>query len=143
MGPFEDINTKTLFCACGKPGVAWIYHRHRIRERVCVACSSNHGFPSSIEAPFIYKPHSAKARTFDAQKGVCHYCGNQISFNRWTIDHVVPKCRGGRATYKGKTNIIGCCRSCNNAKGDMPYEAFMVSPWLSNTKSHTFQAVTK
>ncbi|MEK9577946.1 MAG: HNH endonuclease, partial [Aquiluna sp.] len=32
-----------------------------------------------------------------------------------TIDHVLPKSRGGKDTWE---NLIACCLRCNNVKGD-------------------------
>ncbi len=41
----------------------------------------------------------------------CGYCERSAS----TIDHVVPKSRGGKDTWD---NMVACCLSCNNEKGD-------------------------
>lgn len=47
----------------------------------------------------------------------CHYCGRK--FETLTVDHIVPKSRGGRnATW----NRVPACRPCNQAKGnDWPF----------------------
>lgn len=42
----------------------------------------------------------------------CQYCGKTSNL---TIDHVVPKSRGGRDNWE---NIVTCCVRCNNRKGD-------------------------
>jgi 5-methylcytosine-specific restriction endonuclease McrA len=44
-------------------------------------------------------------------KRVCGYCGGRGD----TIDHVVPKSRGGRDEW---TNLIAACSPCNSGKGD-------------------------
>ena len=31
-----------------------------------------------------------------------------------TVDHVVPRCQGGRSTW---TNLVACCLACNTRKG--------------------------
>ena len=50
----------------------------------------------------------------------CQYCGSR---NRLTIDHILPKSRGGRDTWE---NLVAACVSCNNRKGDRtPKEADM------------------
>jgi len=50
----------------------------------------------------------------------CQYCGTESNL---TIDHVVPKSRGGRDTWE---NLVAACVSCNNEKGDRtPEEAGM------------------
>lgn len=41
----------------------------------------------------------------------CAYCGKTAS----TIDHIVPRSRGGAHTWE---NLVACCLGCNNAKGD-------------------------
>jgi 5-methylcytosine-specific restriction endonuclease McrA len=50
----------------------------------------------------------------------CQYCG---SVNRLTMDHVVPRSRGGRSTWD---NVVTSCAPCNSRKGDLlPREANM------------------
>ncbi len=39
------------------------------------------------------------------------YCGKAAS----TIDHVLPRSRGGKDTWE---NLVACCLACNNIKGD-------------------------
>ena len=41
----------------------------------------------------------------------CGYCGNAAT----TIDHVMPRSRGGKDTWE---NLVACCLKCNNIKGD-------------------------
>ena len=48
--------------------------------------------------------------------GLCHYCGEKISFKDITMDHLVPLARGGRST---KDNLVPCCKDCNNLKKSM------------------------
>lgn len=51
----------------------------------------------------------------------CAYCGS-VS-DKLTIDHVVPKSRGGKTNFE---NCVAACYPCNNKKGDKePYEAGM------------------
>ena len=50
----------------------------------------------------------------------CGYCGGYAG----TIDHVLPRSRGGRNTW---TNTVAACEGCNGRKGDRtPAEAGMV-----------------
>ncbi|MEV4536104.1 HNH endonuclease [Asanoa sp. NPDC049518] len=49
----------------------------------------------------------------------CGYCGGHAS----TVDHVLPRSRGGRNTW---SNTIAACEGCNQRKGDRtPAEAGM------------------
>lgn len=41
----------------------------------------------------------------------CGYCSKSAN----TIDHVLPKSRGGQDTWE---NLVACCLKCNNAKSD-------------------------
>lgn len=41
----------------------------------------------------------------------CAYCGSHAS----TIDHVLPRSRGGQDTWE---NLVACCMRCNNVKGN-------------------------
>jgi 5-methylcytosine-specific restriction endonuclease McrA len=46
-------------------------------------------------------------------KGKCYYCNKSTPINKLTMDHVVPLIRGGKST---KSNIVPCCKDCNNKK---------------------------
>ena len=51
----------------------------------------------------------------------CAYCGT--SREKLTIDHIIPKSKGGKATFE---NCVSSCKPCNNIKGDRtPTEAKM------------------
>ena len=50
----------------------------------------------------------------------CGYCGGEAT----TIDHILPRSRGGRNTWR---NTVAACGGCNQRKGDRtPAEAGMV-----------------
>ena len=44
----------------------------------------------------------------------CQYCGAQLSRSEMTMDHVVPKVRGGETTWD---NVVCACKACNARKG--------------------------
>ena len=53
----------------------------------------------------------------------CQYCNKQFGAGDLTLDHVVPRSRGGNNTWE---NLVACCLRCNNRKGDrLPVEAQM------------------
>ena len=59
-------------------------------------------------------------RVFKRDNHQCVYCGSKRSL---TIDHVVPKSKGGNNSW---TNLVTCCSPCNRKKGDKtPEEANM------------------
>ncbi len=50
----------------------------------------------------------------------CQYCASKEAL---TVDHVLPKSRGGRDTWE---NLVAACTPCNNKKGNRtPEEARM------------------
>ena len=44
---------------------------------------------------------------------LCAYCGS--GSNRLTLDHVVPRSRGGTSVWE---NVVTSCAPCNHSKGD-------------------------
>jgi 5-methylcytosine-specific restriction endonuclease McrA len=58
----------------------------------------------------------------------CQYCGRRGTAFDLTLDHILPKSRGGRTVAD---NLVTSCKACNNRKGDRtPEEARM--PLLTN-----------
>jgi 5-methylcytosine-specific restriction endonuclease McrA len=56
----------------------------------------------------------------------CQYCGVQPGAEVLTLDHVVPRARGGLTEWN---NIVTCCASCNARKADRtPEQARMSLP---------------
>lgn len=53
----------------------------------------------------------------------CQYCGRKYPTSRLSLDHVVPRSRGGGSTW---TNVVTACNPCNTRKGGrLPGEASM------------------
>jgi 5-methylcytosine-specific restriction endonuclease McrA len=44
----------------------------------------------------------------------CQYCGKKFPTSELSLDHVMPRARGGGATW---TNIVCACTECNKRKG--------------------------
>ena len=60
----------------------------------------------------------------------CQYCQFKGSPSHLTIDHVIPRSRGGQDTWN---NLVTACRKCNSKKGGrLPHEAGM--PLLNKPK---------
>ena len=47
-------------------------------------------------------------------KYTCQYCGAQPAKAELTLDHVLPKVRGGLSTWE---NVVCACKACNSRKG--------------------------
>ena len=71
-----------------------------------------------------YRPKAMtvnRRRIFKRDNNECQYCGTNRNL---TIDHVVPRSRGGKNTW---SNMVTCCLKCNGYKGDRtPSEAGML-----------------
>ena len=53
----------------------------------------------------------------------CQYCGSWPPAHQLSLDHVVPRSRGGETTWE---NVVCCCLRCNTRKGGRtPAEARM------------------
>jgi 5-methylcytosine-specific restriction endonuclease McrA len=53
----------------------------------------------------------------------CQYCGKNAPPQQLSMDHVLPRSRGGQTTWE---NIVCCCVKCNTRKGGRtPKEARM------------------
>jgi 5-methylcytosine-specific restriction endonuclease McrA len=54
-------------------------------------------------------------------RNTCQFCSKQFSSSELTLDHVMPRSRGGPSSWE---NLVACCYDCNNRKGDRtPEEA--------------------
>ncbi|MDP9381662.1 MAG: HNH endonuclease [Chloroflexota bacterium] len=63
----------------------------------------------------------SRKEVFTRDKHTCQYCGKLTK--DLTLDHVVPKSRGGSHTWD---NLVSACKSCNHRKGGKnPDEARM------------------
>jgi CRISPR/Cas system Type II protein with McrA/HNH and RuvC-like nuclease domain len=72
----------------------------------------------------VNNPRGVLKHLCDQQKWKCHYCKNTMihgpSELRPTIDHVIPRSKGGTNNHK---NLVAACYKCNQIKGgDLPSE---------------------
>jgi hypothetical protein len=74
--------------------------------------------------PKISKPKVSRLGIFIRDGFTCQYCGKKFSPKNLTIDHVIPRSRGGRTEW---LNVVTSCVSCNLKKGDRtPEEAGLI-----------------
>jgi 5-methylcytosine-specific restriction endonuclease McrA len=67
-----------------------------------------------IHIPFERKSLSRK-NILLRDHNTCQYCGRIFPPQELTLDHIVPRSRGGDSTWD---NLVTSCRFCNNRKGD-------------------------
>ncbi|HEV8168291.1 MAG TPA: HNH endonuclease [Pyrinomonadaceae bacterium] len=64
-----------------------------------------------------------RLRIFMRDKFRCQYCGDKKRAGELTLDHILPRSRGGD---NSPVNVVTACVACNNRKGDRtPAEARM------------------
>ena len=86
--------------------------------------SSAYRAPSVIRLQHMIRRPRPRVRlsrreVFARDGHVCQYCGRQGG--DMTLDHVVPRHRGGAHTWE---NLVTACKSCNHRKGGrLPDEA--------------------
>jgi hypothetical protein len=87
---------------------------------------------------YIYMPckefSPTRKNIFRRDRHICQYCSCKLEGPNATVDHVLPRSRGGKHKWD---NVVACCLSCNRKKGDRtPSEAKM--DLLSNPKPLKF-----
>ncbi len=85
-----------------------------LKEKALIVSAKVIRLTEYIRIPFArinsIKPSRGLIYKRDGHK--CQYCG---STRRLTIDHVLPRSRGGGDTWE---NMVVACSSCNTKKGD-------------------------
>jgi 5-methylcytosine-specific restriction endonuclease McrA len=77
---------------------------------------------------YVQIPHRMPLRVtrcgvFSRDHYTCQYCRNTLPPADLTLDHVLPRCRGGQTRWE---NVVTACKPCNHRKNDRtPAEAHM------------------
>jgi 5-methylcytosine-specific restriction endonuclease McrA len=78
----------------------------RVRVPEVVVLRHFNGFPRRTVA-------FSRRNLYRRDNFTCQYCGSQPGTELLSIDHVVPRCRGGRSTWE---NCVLACLDCNKRK---------------------------
>ena len=84
-----------------------------------------HSEKLSIHAPSVIRLTEYKHIPFERRSlsrknillrdhSTCQYCGRQYAPAELTLDHVMPRSRGGESAWD---NLVACCKRCNHRKG--------------------------
>ena len=65
---------------------------------------------------------------FESWEWKCAYCNKDLDVKSATIDHIVPKFKGG---HNVKSNMISCCAKCNRSKGSV-----LLEDWYNPSNSY-------
>lgn len=92
-----------------------------IGEKKLRTVSESYPFPSIIKVRYyISIPYKgivmSRHNVFKRDHGRCQYCGTTKDL---TIDHVIPRSKGGKSTW---TNLVTACKRCNSKKSDYTLE---------------------
>lgn len=84
--------------------------------------SKDFRLPSVIRLVYLIKRPRPKVRlsrkeVFARDNYTCQYCGTKSK--DLTIDHIVPRHRGGHHTWE---NLVSACKACNHRKGGKTLE---------------------
>lgn len=90
--------------------------------------SSNYPLPIVIRLHrYIHLPYRgvvlSRPNVFKRDGNRCQYCG---AYDNLTLDHVIPKSRGGKTNWD---NLATACKRCNSRKGDHTPEEVDMPLW--------------
>jgi len=57
-------------------------------------------------------------RIYAKSDGKCHWCGDDLPWDNWHVDHVLPICDGGTNDEK---NLVASCPDCNHRRARISY----------------------
>jgi len=72
-----------------------------------------------------YKVRFSRMNVFFRDGFRCMYCGISAPASQLTLDHVIPRSRGGQTEW---TNILTACNPCNASKGNRTLEQAGLRP---------------
>ena len=137
----------TLLLEVDAKGVPLAFCYEADPERTVRSPSLTVPFPRILQlSRYVYVPYedrglldvghfATKRGILSRDKHTCVYCGKA---GATTVDHVLPKSRGGGSTWE---NLAACCRGCNQRKADRtPEEAGMRlrwHPWRPDVTGYT------
>jgi hypothetical protein len=77
---------------------------------------------ANIETRDFWKTWVLRKAIHDRERGTCFYCLRRTLSNVRCLDHVVPRVRYGRNSYR---NLVSCCIECNTGKCDRSAADFL------------------
>jgi 5-methylcytosine-specific restriction endonuclease McrA len=109
-----------------RPGKGDIFARHssRATRHFLNGASRDAGEPpaSTLEATDFLKTWALRKTIHDRERGACFYCLRRTPAHVQCLDHVVPRARCGRNSYR---NLVSSCMECNFRKNDHPAPNFL------------------
>lgn len=93
------------------------------RERLVIPKPLIIQVPTFVELKPYATKYVVRRVLYARDNWTCQYCGDKVSRETATCDHVKPLSRGGGHTWD---NVVCACKPCNHKKADrLPWEAHM------------------
>ena len=77
---------------------------------------------ATLETTDFLKTWALRKTIHDRERGACFYCLRRTPAHVQCLDHVVPRARFGRNSYR---NLVSSCIECNSRKGEHPATNFL------------------
>ncbi len=111
--PLNVCDIRRAFRLLGSEKAELLERNHQVIHTPSMAIPA----PSVIRLSYHVKRPRPRVKltrreVFARDRHTCQYCGD--TSRDLTIDHVVPKHRGGRHEWE---NLVAACRTCNHRKG--------------------------
>jgi 5-methylcytosine-specific restriction endonuclease McrA len=118
------VNWKRAMCLLAKGKVQVLKHSEkfiRTAEGIAIKVPAVMRLIKLIRTLYVNRVPFSKKNVLVRDGFKCAYCKSER--RRLTIDHIIPKSRGGKTTFE---NCVSSCKPCNNKKGNkMPSEVQM------------------
>ena len=111
--PLNVCDIRRAFRLLGASKAELLAKNHQVIHTPTIAIPA----PSVIRLQHLIKRPRPRVKlsrreVFARDRHTCQYCGRQT--NDLTLDHVVPRHKGGGHTWE---NLVTACKSCNHRKG--------------------------
>lgn len=81
-------------------------------ETMSLDCPAVIRLVTYVRIPYDTKRRITRRSILARDNWICQYCGSD---DRLTIDHVIPRSKGGEHVWE---NVVASCSPCNHRKGD-------------------------
>jgi 5-methylcytosine-specific restriction endonuclease McrA len=99
----------------------WVEASQEAKEGHRIQCSSTSFVVPEVIVLSVFNGRFSKEvrfsrrNIFERDENTCQYCRKKYDRSELTLDHVIPRSRGGTSTWH---NIVLACIKCNMRKGD-------------------------
>ena len=73
----------------------------------------------------FFNDHDKRKLIYESDQWTCQYCGDKVTLENITLDHFIPKSKGGQ---NNKENLRTCCLMCNSIKSGKTFKE--AAPYL-------------